>query len=188
MTDKKTRRTEPGAEQTPGDSPATGEGSAPETAPETLPALEELQSQLAEARSRAEEYKDGWQRAVAEFQNFKRRVEAERNESHRSAVGAVVRQFLPVLDDLERALAARPADLPWAEGIELICRKMQGLLEAEGVVRIEAEGRMFDPNFHEAITHEPSDQHESGQVIAVVQHGYMLGERVLRPAVVRVAQ
>jgi molecular chaperone GrpE len=84
-------------------------------------------------------------------------------------------------------MQSRPADLAWADGIELIYRKLQAILEAEGIKRIEAEGQMFDPNFHEAILQEPSEGHKSGQIIAVTQNGYMLGERVIRPALVRVA-
>ena len=82
----------------------------------------------------------------------------------------------------------RPADNGWANGIELIARKLQNILDVEGVKRIEAEGLEFNPNFHEAISHEPNDSVASGHVIAVVQNGYMLGERVIRPALVRVAQ
>jgi len=150
--------------------------------------LDELRNQLAEAQSQAAEYKDGWQRSVAEFQNFKRRVEADRAETYQTAVGSIIKSYLPILDDLERALQTRPADLPWANGIELICRKLQSILEAEGLKRIEAEGQKFDPNFHEAISQEPAEGVESGTVIEVVRNGYMLGERVIRPAMVRVAQ
>jgi molecular chaperone GrpE len=89
---------------------------------------------------------------------------------------------------MERAMQARPADLAWAEGVELICRKLQSILEAEGLKRIEAEGQKFDPNFHEAIAQEPVEGVESGTVIGIVRNGYMLGERVIRPAMVRVAQ
>jgi molecular chaperone GrpE len=102
--------------------------------------------------------------------------------------GDIVKKVLPMLDDMERALQNRPADEPWVDGIELIVRKFQTTLESEGVKRIEAEGAEFDPNFHEAISHEPSEEVASGHVIAVVQNGYMLGERVIRPALVRVAQ
>ena len=90
--------------------------------------------------------------------------------------------------DLERALQNRPAEDAWANGIDLIKHKLQAILEAEGIQRIEAEGAIFDPNFHEAISYEPADGVESGRVIAVVQNGYMMGERVLRPAMVRVAK
>jgi len=105
-----------------------------------------------------------------------------------SMKGDIVKKILPVLDDLERALQNRPADDAWANGIELIVRKLQGVLESENVKRIEADGAEFDPNFHEAISHEPSDDVPSGHVIAIVQNGYILGERVIRPALVRVAQ
>lgn len=187
MSSKKMRQTESGAEQTPEDFTDPVTGSEPEAAPEVSSALADLENQLAEAQSRAAEYKDGWQRALAEFQNYKRRADAEKAETYQMAVGDVVKQYLPVLDDMERALAHRPADLAWADGIELIYRKLQSILEAEGLTRIEAEGQAFDPNFHEAVSQEPSEEHESGQVIAVVRNGYMLGEKVLRPAQVRVA-
>jgi len=151
-------------------------------------ALAELESQLAEARSQAAEYKDGWQRSVAEFQNYRRRIDAEKAEMYQTAVGSIIKRYLPVLDDMERAMQARPAGLAWADGVELICRKLQTILEAEGLKRIEAEGQKFDPNFHEAIAQEPAEGVESGTVIGIVRNGYMLGERVIRPAMVRVAQ
>lgn len=154
---------------------------------EIPPSIEELQRQLAEVQSQAAEYKDGWQRAVADFQNYRRRVEAERNEVYQSTLVETIRRYLPILDDLERALETCPSELAWAEGIELIYRKWKNLLEAEGVRRIEAEGQMFDPRYHEAISQEPVDGYESGRIIGVVQQGYMLGERVIRPALVRVA-
>lgn len=182
------RRTEPEAEQTPEGIFEPGNGSAPEAAPDSSSALEELQKQLAESQSQAAEFKDGWQRAVADFQNYKRRVDAESKDTYSNALGNIVKRYLTILDDLERALAHRPADLPWADGIELIYRKLQTILENEGVKRIEAEGQPFDPNFHEAIGQEPADGVESGTVIGVVQQGYMIGERVIRPALVRVAQ
>jgi molecular chaperone GrpE len=99
-----------------------------------------------------------------------------------------IKKFLPVVDDMERALANRPADAEaWVSGIELIYRKLTSILDSEGVTRIEAAGQPFDPNLHEAIAQEPSDVVESGHVIDVVQAGYMLGERVIRHALVRVA-
>jgi molecular chaperone GrpE len=150
--------------------------------------MDTLQSQLAEAESKASEYKDGWARSQAEFQNYKKRIERDNELTYASMKGDIIKKVLPVLDDLERALQNRPADDAWANGIELIARKLQNLLENEGVKRIEVNGVAFDPNFHEAISHEPSEDVESGHVIAVVQNGYMLGERVIRPALVRVAQ
>ena len=105
-----------------------------------------------------------------------------------SMKGDIIKKVLPALDDLERALQNRRPEDPWADGIELIARKLQNMLESEGVKKIEALGKEFDPNFHEAISHEPADGVKSGHVIGVVQNGYMLGERVIRPALVRVAQ
>jgi molecular chaperone GrpE len=150
--------------------------------------LEALQSQLAEAESKASEYKDGWARSQAEFQNYKKRIERDNELTYASMKGDIIKKVLPALDDLERALQNRPVDDAWASGIELIARKLQNILESEGVKRIDAKGAAFDPNFHEAITHEPSDEVESEHVVDVVQNGYMLGERVIRPALVRVAQ
>ncbi|MBK8618485.1 MAG: nucleotide exchange factor GrpE [Anaerolineales bacterium] len=150
--------------------------------------MDALQSQLAEAESKASEYKDGWARSQAEFQNYRKRIERDNELTYANMKGDIIKKVLPALDDLERALQNRPADDSWASGIELIARKLQNILEGEGVKRIEAKGAAFDPNFHEAITHEPSDEVESEHVIDVVQNGYMLGERVIRPALVRVAQ
>ena len=150
--------------------------------------MESLAHQLHEAEARAAEYKDGWARAQADFQNYKKRLERDNELNYISMKGDIVKKILPVLDDLERALQNRPADSAWASGIELIARKLQTVLEGEGIRKIEAEGVEFDPNFHEAISHEPADGVESGFVIGVVQNGYMIGERVIRPALVRVAQ
>ena len=150
--------------------------------------IETLQKQLEETQAKADENLDGWQRAQAEFINYKNRVQRDRDLDYASMKGDIIKKILPVLDDLERSLAHRPDDSAWVNGMELIARKFQTILEAEGVKRIEAKGQPFDPNFHEAISSEPNDEVESGYVIEVVQNGYMLGERVIRPAMVRVAQ
>lgn len=147
-----------------------------------------MQAKLAEAETKLAENLDGWQRALAEFQNYKKRVERDRESDEAIMKGNLIRRVLPVLDDLQRALQNRPTKDAWTNGIELIERKLQSVLEAEGVTRIEAEGAVFDPNFHEAISHEPADGVESGRVLGVSQNGYLLGERVIRPALVRVAK
>lgn len=149
---------------------------------------EALIQQLKEAESKVIEYKDGWARSQADFQNFRKRVERDNEAFKASTKGDILKKVLPVLDDLERAMQNRPADNSWASGIELVVRKFQNILDMEGVKRIEAKGAAFDPNFHEAISHEPSAEVESGHVIDVVQNGYVIGERVIRPALVRVAQ
>ena len=184
----KDKQFEPQVKQVPAVVPEQVENLSTETKQDILLAEEALQKQLEEAISQAAEYKDGWQRSLADFQNYKRRTDAEKAEAYQIAVGTVVKRYLPILDDLERALAARPIDQPWVEGIELIYRKLQTILENEGLKLIEAVGQPFDPNFHEAISQEPAEGVESGTVIGVTQQGYMLGERVIRPAMVRVAQ
>jgi len=164
-----------------------------ETAVPVIPLdeFEALAQQLEEAQVKGAEYLDGWQRSQAEFSNYKKRLEREQLGTAQLMRGAIISRFLPVMDDLQRALSNRPADdasQSWVGGIELIQRKLQAILDAEGVTRIEAEGKMFDPNLHEAISNEPSEGHESGQIIDVVQQGYRLGERVIRHSMVRVAQ
>jgi molecular chaperone GrpE len=150
-----------------------------------------LLAEVGELRAKADEYLDGWQRARAEFANYKKRIEREQDESRSRAAAAVLAKLLPIEDDLLRAVHERPegeALQHWAEGIELIERKLAALLEAEGVEVIPAEGAVFDPELHEAVTHEPSDDHNEGQIIEVIQPGYRIGERILRPARVRVAK
>jgi len=155
---------------------------------QSLGEREALIQQLKDAESKVIEYKDGWARTQADFQNFRKRVERDNETFKASTKGDILKKVLPVLDDLERALQNRPVDDAWANGIELVARKFQNILDMEGVKRIEAKGVAFDPNFHEAISHEPSAEVESGHVIDVVQNGYVIGERVIRPALVRVAQ
>jgi molecular chaperone GrpE len=169
-----------------GEQPEDGE--QPEGYKQAETQLEALQKQLEEAEAKAAENLDGWQRAQAEFINYKNRVQRDREMDYATMKGDIIKKMLPVLDDMERALANRPEGDSWANGMELIARKFHGVLEAEGIKKIEAEGQEFDPNFHEAISSEPNDEVESGHVIAVMQNGYMLGERVIRPAMVRVAQ
>jgi len=160
----------------------------PENGEQLAAELETLKRQLEEAEAKTSEYKDSWMRSQADFQNYKKRLDRDNELRYVSMKGDIIKKVLPALDDLERALQNRPAEDAWANGIELITRKLQNILNSEGVKRIEAEGALFDPNFHEAISHEHNEDFESGHVIAVVQNGYMLGERVIRPALVRVAQ
>ena len=152
---------------------------------------EDLKTELEKIRGEVSENYEGWQRERADFINYKKRIERDQVQKTRDITGEIIKKYLPVMDDMERALKARPADVEgakWAEGIELIYRKLNTIVENSGVERIEAEKTMFDPTIHEAITSEPSDEHESGEIIEVIQQGYKLGERVLRPALVRVAQ
>lgn len=153
--------------------------------------VERLQEALEEARAEAEEYLDGWRRAQAEFANYKKRQRAEQAKVRELANANLLRKLLPVLDDLERALSTMPKGidrLSWSQGLLLISRKLEAVLESEGVETIETEGEAFDPNYHEAVTHEEMPGCEEGQIIGEVQKGYVLGDRVLRPALVRVAK
>ncbi len=155
--------------------------------------IEQLRSELDQALAKSNEYLSGWQRERAEFINYKKRIEREQSLGGLNALGNAIRRYLDIADDLGRALndKNRPREgngAVWAEGIDLIHRKMLAAFEADGVKMIETDGKFFDPNIHEAISHEDSPDHESGQIIDVVQPGYMIGERVIRPARVRVAR
>jgi molecular chaperone GrpE len=144
-----------------------------------------------EIKKQLDESTDGWQRERADFLNYKKRIDRERDLQRSVVTGDLCKKFLVVLDDLERAMKNRPQDgdgANWADGIDLIMRKMQGILEMENIQRIPAEIELFDPNRHEAVSSEASDAHESGAIIEVLQQGYLIGDRVLRPALVRVAQ
>ena len=159
--------------------------------PELEPSEIMLQHELDQAKAQSQEYLEGWQRARAEFANYKKRVTRDQEDARMRIAADTLTKYLGVIDDLERALKERPEDgeaAAWAEGVELIYRKMYGVLEMEGVEVINADGTHFDPTLHEAISHDESEDHEEGEVIEVVQPGYRLGDRVLRPAMVRVAK
>ena len=192
MTEKKKHKheeesTENQTEQNAAEAVATS-GGVSENVEQLSAEIDALNKKLAEAESKTSEYKDSWLRSQAEFQNYRKRLERDNEMMYLSMKGDIIKKVLPVLDDLERALQNRAADDAWANGIELIARKFQNILESEGLKKIDAIGKEFDPNFHEAISHEPANGAQSGHVIGVVQNGYMLGERVIRPALVRVAQ
>jgi molecular chaperone GrpE len=153
--------------------------------------LESLKAELEAAQTQAAEYLDGWQRTQAEFSNYKKRQEVDRAQLTVLANAALMRKLLPVVDDFERAMGSLPPNLSkltWCEGISLIKLKMDALLESEGVTSIATDGQSFDPRYHEAVTHEEVEGYEDGQIIGEVQRGYMLNDRVLRPALVRVAK
>lgn len=161
-----------------------------EEAEEEVDEIVALQDELTAARTQADEYLDGWQRAQADFSNYKKRVERERSLAYKNASADIIKRYLDVTDDMARALENRPQEgdgATWADGIELIYRKLLTVLENAGVTLMDIEGEAFDPNLHEAISVENNPDYESGQVIEVLKQGYMLGDRVLRPASVRVA-
>ena len=151
----------------------------------------DLKKLLEQERAKAEEYLDNWRRAAADFSNYKKRAEKETSEMGKFMNAALISRLLPILDDFERAQQTVPQnlrDLTWIDGVMLIARKMSMILEAEGLKPIEALNKPFDPNLHEAVIHEETDQHEDGTVIVELQKGYKLNDRVLRPTMVKVAK
>jgi molecular chaperone GrpE len=142
----------------------------------------ELEQALEAEKKKAQEYLASWQRAQADFTNFKRRNEQERLEFNKFANASLLLGLLPVLDDLERAIEAIPtdfADHDWVEGVRLVERKFKTSLEGQGVKPILALGMAFDPNFHEAIR---QDKGPEGMVVQEFQKGYTLNGKLLRPA------
>lgn len=141
----------------------------------------ETTDEVAELRAQVADFEDRWKRSAAEFQNYRRRTDTERSEILRGANGALLKEILPVLDDLERALANVPpdqAESKWVEGARLVERKFRAIMERQGLVPIEAVGQPFDPIYHEAIG-------GSGTHIAQeFQRGYTLNGRTLRPSMV----
>lgn len=143
--------------------------------------IEALEKELADARAKAQENLAGWQRAQADFINFRRRAEQEKEDTIKYANARLIQSLLPVLDDLERAYASIPPELEssgWVKGLTLIWRKLQSTLELQGLSEIKAVGEPFDPRLHEAVV--PARGKE-GIVIGEVQKGYKLHDQVLRP-------
>lgn len=160
-----------------------------ESAEETIARLE---GELAAAQAQANEAIDRMQRTAAEFQNTRKRQERLLQESLERATQRLLTALLPVQDDFSLAFQNLPGglsqeDTAWVDGFKRIRDKLGTILNDEGVTEIEATGP-FDPNRHEAVTNEPNDEVESGHIIATLRTGYLLKERVLRPALVRVAQ
>jgi len=150
--------------------------------------IETLKQTLAEEKQKAENYLANWQRAQADFINYRRRSEQEKEEIGKFASSVLMLSLLPILDDLERALTSIPsnlAKLSWVDGVRLIERKLQASLEAQGLSPIKALGEPFDPKFHEAAMHGKGKE---GIVIAELQKGYKLHDRVIRPAMVVVGE
>ena len=150
---------------------------------------ESLEERLAAAEARAQEHLEGLQRVAADFDNYKKRAIRERDQLVARAAERLVKELLPVLDDLERALDAanEHEEAKLEEGVRLVNRALADALVKEGLTEIETDGA-FDPHVHEALLSQPGDGVESGAVLQVLQKGYRLGDRVLRPARVIVAE
>jgi molecular chaperone GrpE len=181
MASKRTEHEETGKPQ-----PESGEGASTAEASESAGAearAQELASQLEEANSR-------YLRLAADFENFKKRARQEQLETMRFAAVTLAERLLPVLDDAQRAFEHVPegVDENWLKGLQLTFRKLEEILASVGVERIEALGSAFDPNLHEAIGSEESDEHAEDTVTAELRPGYRMHDRVLRPALVKVSR
>ena len=148
-----------------------------------------MQRVLEETREQSDEHLRGLQRTAADFANYRRRVDEDREGLSQFSNALLIGKLLAVLDDFDRALETVPKDIHegWVDGVRLVERKLRALLEAEGVRQIDALGEPFDPNLHEAVVYEETADHPDNQVIGELQRGYRLGDRVLRPSLVRVA-
>jgi molecular chaperone GrpE len=147
-------------------------------------------SELADLQRERDEFKDRWLRKSAEFDNYRKRIERERREQGDQAVTSLLQELLRVVDDFDRALTvdASEGGAPYRKGVELIHAKLHDLLRKQGVRPFDAIGADFDPNLHQAVVHEESSEHRDGEVIGELQKGYMIGDRLLRPAMVKVAK
>jgi molecular chaperone GrpE len=146
--------------------------------------------ELADAQRERDEFRDRWLRKGAEFDNYRKRIERERREQGDQAVNDLLQQLLLVVDDFDRAMtvdAGEGADA-YRKGVELIHAKLHDLLRRQGLRPLDALGADFDPNVHEAVVHEASPEHREGEVIGELRKGYMMGDRLLRPALVKVAK
>ena len=159
----------------------------------TIP-LKEYADQLEELdslRAKVDDFSDGWQRERADFSNYRKRIDRDKESDRLSYRIDILRKYLDVHDDLERAVKNIPDEIaatPWFSGLELIFQKLTRLLKNEGIEEIEAEGKVFNPDFHEAISSEENPDFKNEEIIEVVQKGYKLGDRVIRPARVKIAK
>ncbi|MBI2684505.1 MAG: nucleotide exchange factor GrpE [Actinobacteria bacterium] len=174
--------TEPSADAT---DPFAGWVAEPESAPSPDPVGSAVDVERVAAER--DEYLDALQRLKAEFDNYRRRAERDRVALQRAGVRDIVVDLLPVMDNLERALAAASPDDGLVSGVEMVRGQLAALLSGRGVSEIEAAERPFDPTFHEAIAQVPSEAHAEGTVMAVMEKGYRHDEVVVRPARVVVA-
>jgi len=172
------------------------EGPRPEETAEEAPEQQEedfdaLKEKLEEERKKADEYLERWKRSAAEFSNYRKRQDKERNELVKFSNAVLITKLLPVLDDLERAFRTLPDELrnfTWIDGIFLVERKLRALLEQEGLEAIEAQGKPFDPAYHQAIMYEETTEGDDAVVLEELQKGYKLNNKVLRPTLVKVSK
>jgi molecular chaperone GrpE len=144
-----------------------------------------------ELQKQRDQYYEMLLRKSAEFDNYRKRVERERQTLSDAAAASIIEELLPLVDDLERALKAdtgSEATEGYRRGVELIHRQLLEVLRRRGVRPIEALGADFDPHYHQAVSHEPAEGHRDNEIIEEFRRGYMLGDRLLRPSMVKVAK
>jgi molecular chaperone GrpE len=158
-------------------------------ATEPQPEPEAAESPLEALRREKDALQDQLLRTAAEFDNYRKRVDRDRRDQAEAATASALTDLLPIIDDLERALKAPTGDIEsFRRGVELIHQQMLELLRKRGVKPIEAVGADFDPHYHQAVVHESSPDHREGEVIEEFARGYVLGDRLLRPSMVKVAK
>jgi molecular chaperone GrpE len=194
------QQTEPEAEaassppDTEGAQPSAAEATAaePETPAASQEAAPDLAAELAREREKATDYMQRWQRAQADLSNYKRRAEQEREQLQKYGAFPLYLELLKMLDNFQRAFETLPTELrefSWVQGVALSYMQLESMLRMNGVTPFETKaGEPFDPAVHEAVTHEETDAYPDGTITAEYQRGYKLYERVLRPALVRVAK
>ena len=162
-----------------------------DTAAAALDSPSERGEALSTLERERDQLKDRLLRTAAEFDNYRKRTDRERQTLSDSITAGVVEDLLPLVDDLERALAADPGTEgaeAYRRGVQLVLRQIEDLLRRRGVRPIEAVGADFDPNYHEAVSYEPVEGHREGEITEEFRRGYMIGDRLLRPAMVKVAK
>lgn len=180
----------------PQDPPGEGNAEGPEEEQPmvalTFDEFDAMEQKIEDLLAEVEEKQDQYLRTRADFENYKKRVQRDASRSYQDAMTSVMKIFLSAADDLERALKNSPEGQEfqsWLNGIELIHQKLINQMKNQGVERLDVNpGDEFDPNIHEAITQEDHPDFEDGQIIEVVQPGYRISERIIRPAMVRVAR
>ena len=172
------------------DEPVTDPAEPPVAEADPSAARESTDDPMAALRRERDDFKDRWVRKSAEFENYRKRIERERREQADQAVADLLESMLLVVDDFDRALTvdAGEGSAAYRKGVELIHGKLHDLLKRYGVTPIDTLGAAFDPNIHQAVMHEVSPDHREGEVIGELQKGYMIKDRLLRPAMVKVAK
>jgi len=186
---KKDSFTEENEDQNEAAAPA-GDGEAQPAAEEAGNGPADLESQLEAARDESRQNHERYLRTVADWENFRRRVAREKDELRQFAVGGLIEEFLPVLDNLSLGLqsaANHPEAANVAQGFQMVADQIRGILERAGLKELDPQGEPFDPHQHESLTHQPHDDIPEGHVVQVIRKGYSLNGRLLRPASVLVS-